>query len=110
MDLEAEEPQQREGALDLCNPDATAICVEHALVHALHAHLDFRGAHAADVHECLGRDGVRPGLDDEAHHTVARGLVAALLVLELLHGRGLYARSLAPCIVLPIELRDSLVI
>ena len=50
------------------------------------------------------------GLDDEAHHTVARGLVAALLTFELIHSRALHAGGLPPGSACAIELGNGLVV
>ena len=89
MDLEAKQAHQRERPLDLPHGDAALIGVENALVEALDAHLDLSGAQPPDGRERDRRDGVGPGFDNQAHHTVTRLLVDALLALELLEGRRL---------------------
>ena len=110
MDLKAKDAQQVKRLGDTLEPDAALVEVENVLVQALYAHLDLRGAQAANERQCLRRHRVGTRLDHKPHHAMSGGLVDTLLALELLERAHLELRRPSPRGVFTVELRHAAIV
>ena len=82
--------------------------LEHVLVEALYAHLDFGAAERAHKGERLAVDGVGASFNDEAHVAV-RGIHVALVLAENVVERGgLHGRYVLPSVIFAVEFTNRL--
>ena len=106
--FEAEKATERERLRDLLGRGMAFVRLEHVLVEALHAHLDFGAAERAHKGERLAVDGIGARFDDEAHVAV-RGIHVALVLAENVVERGgLHGRYVLPSVIFAVEFTNRL--
>ena len=106
--FEAEKAAERECLRDLFGRGMAFVRLEHMLVEALHAHLDFGAAERAHKGERLAIDGIGARFNDEAHVAV-RGIHVALVFAENVVERcGLHGRNVLPSVIFAVEFTNGL--